>query len=325
MLDTEYRLAAHRLATSYGERLLSSCAPSEPVSSNSPESGPLRVLLVEDNPGDARLVELMLGEELPQAYALTHAQSLSAALIALRGERFDAVLLDLGLPDADGADIVFEVQSLVPDMPLLVLSGSPDEELAMRLVQAGVQDFITKGQGDGQQLSRAVRYAIRRKQAEVRLRSLAQHDPLTGLANRALFEDRLDRAIARAKRSRTPLALIFLDLDRFKLINDTLGHDVGDGLLSAVGERLLDCVRESDTVARLGGDEFTVVLEDVKHTQGAVTVAEKILEAIEQPFSIDGSEIHTTTSVGIAMYPDCGEDATTLARTIHEWDSNRSH
>ena len=239
---------------------MSSSAPSEPVSTDSPETGPLRILLVEDNPGDARLVELMLGEELPQAYAITHAQSLKAALIALRRERFDAVLLDLGLPDADGTDTVYEVQSLVPDMPLVVLSGSPDEDLAMRLVQAGAQDFIAKGQGDGRQLSRAVRYAIRRKHAEVRLRSLAQHDPLTGLANRSLFEDRLDRAVARAKRSRTPLALMFLDLDRFKLINDTLGHDVGDGLLSAVGERLLDCVRESDTVARLGADEFTVIL-----------------------------------------------------------------
>ena len=245
----------------------------------------------------------------------THVDSLRGALAILGHQRFDAILLDLGLPDASGAQTVSEVQRTVPEMPLLVLSATEDDNLAMQLVQAGAQDFLIKGEADGQQLSRAVRYAIRRKHAEVELRCLAQKDPLTGLANRSLFEDRLDQAIIRANRTRTPLALMFLDLDRFKLINDTLGHAVGDRLLRTVGTRLLDCVRECDTVARLGGDEFTVILEDIKHSQGAITVAEKILSAIERPFRIADSEIHTTTSVGIAMYPDCGRDATALTRS----------
>jgi len=146
-----------------------------------------------------------------------------------------------------------------------------------------------------------------RKQAEKRLVQLANYDSLTGLPNRTLFRDRLTHAVAQANRKNRLVALLFLDLDRFKMINDSLGHHAGDKLLQAVSERLLANAREEDTVARLGGDEFTVILEDITNTEDATIVARKILEVMGKPFYLDGHEVFVTTSIGIAIFPLDGQ------------------
>jgi len=138
---------------------------------------------------------------------------------------------------------------------------------------------------------------------------------LTGLPNRLLFRDRISVALARARRSRRAVAVMFLDLDQFKLVNDTLGHTVGDGLLQAAAERLVSCVRGDDTVARMGGDEFTILLSDLADTRAAATVAQKILDSISRPIEVDGHELFVTTSIGIAIFPDDGMDAETLLKT----------
>ncbi|WP_051181734.1 EAL domain-containing protein [Thermithiobacillus tepidarius DSM 3134] len=153
-----------------------------------------------------------------------------------------------------------------------------------------------------------------RKQAEAHIRHLAHHDGLTGLPNRLLFQDRLQQGIARAKRSEQMLALLFLDLDHFKLINDTLGHHVGDLLLQAVAERLRSCVREGDTVARLGGDEFTVILPDMSQVRDAALVARKILEALSRPFQLGERKVFVTSSVGITFYPEDGQSTDDLLK-----------
>ena len=146
------------------------------------------------------------------------------------------------------------------------------------------------------------------RDSQSHLYRLAHHDTLTGLPNRLLFRDRLTQAISKAERNRTGLAILFLDLDRFKIINDTLGHDVGDDLLVEVAERLQRQCRQSDTVARLGGDEFVFVLEAVSNRKDAAVVAEKIMAALTQPVHIKGHELTISTSIGIALYPeDCGE------------------
>ncbi len=150
------------------------------------------------------------------------------------------------------------------------------------------------------------------KKAEKHLQHLAHFDPLTKLPNRLLFRDRLQRAVVEADRRHNMVALMLLDLDRFKVINDTLGHGAGDKLLIAVAERLQYCVRKSDTVARLGGDEFTVVLPEVGSNHGASNVARKIVEALSLPFSLDGREVHITTSIGITLYPTDGIQADRL-------------
>jgi diguanylate cyclase (GGDEF)-like protein/PAS domain S-box-containing protein len=154
-----------------------------------------------------------------------------------------------------------------------------------------------------------------RKQLEQKLADMATHDPLTGLPNRLLLSDRLTVGLAQAQRNDTRLAVMMLDLDRFKTVNDTFGHIVGDELLRAAGERLIALVRKSDTVARMGGDEFVVLLPQIAKTEDAVRVAQKILEVFRKPFVLGSYQIRITTSVGIAIYPEDGEDIETLFRS----------
>jgi diguanylate cyclase (GGDEF)-like protein len=152
------------------------------------------------------------------------------------------------------------------------------------------------------------------KEIAARIEYLAQHDTLTGLPNRSLFYDRLRQALAQAKRNAQMSALMFIDLDRFKRVNDTLGHHVGDLLLQSVAQRIKDCVRESDTVARLAGDEFTVLLPQVEKHQDAAAVAEKIVAALTEPFQLDGHEVHSGGSIGIAIYPEDASDSEALIK-----------
>jgi diguanylate cyclase (GGDEF)-like protein/PAS domain S-box-containing protein len=153
-----------------------------------------------------------------------------------------------------------------------------------------------------------------RKAAQEQVEYQAYHDVLTGLPNRLLFRDRIGVALAHARRSRRAVAVMFLDLDQFKLVNDTLGHTVGDGLLQAAAERLVSCVRGDDTVARMGGDEFTILLSDLPDTRAAATVAQKVIDSISQPIDVDGHELFITTSIGISIFPDDGMDAETLLK-----------
>jgi diguanylate cyclase (GGDEF)-like protein/PAS domain S-box-containing protein len=153
-----------------------------------------------------------------------------------------------------------------------------------------------------------------RKRAEEQIEFHAYHDVLTNLPNRKLFTDRLTHTLSRARRSGKPLAVMFVDLDHFKSINDTLGHEAGDELLLQMARRLRDNVRDDDTVARLGGDEFTIILSELRHPEDAISVAEKLIKAVEQPLTISGTSIEVSASIGIALYPDDGADAESLLR-----------
>lgn len=157
-------------------------------------------------------------------------------------------------------------------------------------------------------VSTQIATAIERKQAELSLQHSAGHDPLTDLPNRELFHDRLQSALRLAERNKTPLTLLYLDLDRFKQINDTLGHHIGDLLLQEAARRLCKCVRRSDTVGRIGGDEFLVLLNNIKLPEHALLVAEKICADLNQPFDLAGQWLHITPSIGIARYPEHGND-----------------
>jgi diguanylate cyclase (GGDEF)-like protein len=162
---------------------------------------------------------------------------------------------------------------------------------------------------------RELRYEVAKlKRTEEAIKQLAYHDSLTGLPNRRLFNDRLDVAIAYAQRNRHKLAMLLLDLDQFKDVNDTLGHSVGDKLLKAVSERLINILRKSDTVARMGGDEFMLMLPEMALEEDAAKVAAKILNAFQDPFVFEGYELRITTSIGIAIYPHDGEDSDTLVK-----------
>lgn len=155
---------------------------------------------------------------------------------------------------------------------------------------------------------------IERRRAEEKLKHLAHHDALTGLPNRQLFLDRLGTEVARARRGSLPLGVMFMDLDKFKAVNDTLGHEVGDGLLIEVSRRLQETLRTADTVARLGGDEFTVILTTIAKEKDAEIVARKIIEVLQEPFIIQGAECRIGSSIGISFFPDDGEEPDVLLK-----------
>lgn len=263
----------------------------------------IKVLLVEDNDVDAQLTQDLLSEWSNEEFQVSRVKTLGEGLTYLSRDRFDAVLLDLSLPDAFGLPTVRQIHDTSPTIPVVVLSGVSDQSLALQAVQQGAQDYLVKGQGHPELLARAVRYAIERKRTEERLTYLAQYDHLTGLVNRSLFRDRLVQAMARSKRMHQPIGLMLLDLDRFKAVNDTYGHDIGDELLKAVSERLKTCVREVDTVARMGGDEFTIILEGVSSDENILVVAKRITESIATIFELQGHHISVGVSIGITIYP----------------------
>jgi len=284
--------------------------PACPIGRN----GILRILLIEDNPADARLVREMLAEAGPRRTKVVEAARLGDGLRRLGDEQFDAVLIDLALPDSRGLDTLATVRAQASDVPLVVMTGLGDEQVAARALREGAQDYLVKGEFGGDLLLRAVGHAIERARSGRLDRYLAEHDPLTGLPNRIRFEDRSNQAVEHARRNGLTFAVLFIDLDHFKQVNDILGHGVGDDLLVEVAARLRSCVRSSDTVARVGGDEFTVLLPDVNRVQDAGMVADKIRQVLGLPFFFNGREVPVSVSIGVSLYPKDGEEAKTLVR-----------
>ena len=406
-------------------------------------------LLIEDNPGDARLLREMFNEQGSRNTELTIVRSMAEAERYLSDHAVDIILLDLGLPDVQGVAAVRRAHAAAPRTPLVVLTGLDDEFLAAQALQQGAQDYIVKSQidtyGTTRGLLRSLRYAVGRKtledalfvekeRAQVTLNSIgdavacmdaagkltflnlvaekltgwtlqeaagrpmpevfrildtanqevipnpmdsaiqgdqtvhlpansilvrrdgfeipiedsaapihdgegrpagavivfrdvsvaramalqlahsAEHDFLTGLPNRMLLNDRISQAIVLAARHNKHVAVLFLDLDGFKHINDSLGHPVGDKLLQSIATRLVDCVRASDTVSRQGGDEFVVLLSEVELSEDAAITARRMLHAVSRPHSIDQHDLHVTTSIGVSVYPEDGLDAETLTK-----------
>ncbi len=274
----------------------------------------VRVLLVEDNAGDARLLREMFGKESPDRFEMTHVPNMRDAILQLAKGATDVFLLDLGLPDAYGLESVRRAHAAAPGVPLIVLTGLDDEALASEAVKEGAQDYLIKGQVENRALPRALRHAIESHRIRVNTEFIAQHDAVTNLPNRLVLYDRVTQAIRLSRRRKTVTGIIFLDLDRFKYINDSLGHAIGDRLLQSVAGRLLASVRDSDTVTRQGGDEFVILLSELAHQQDAAKSADKILLALAAPHFIGGHELHIDGSIGISVYPPDGEDAETLIK-----------
>ncbi len=403
------------------------------------------ILLIEDNPGDARLIREMFNEQGSQSIDLTIVDCMKDAEKHLAERPVDIILLDLGLPDVQGLEAVRRAHAAASHIPLVVLSGLNDESLAVQTLQQGAQDYLIKGQFEPRDALRALRYAVERKVIEEKLfdekeraqvtlncigdavictdlkgnitflnmvaerltgwslieaagkpmaeafqivdaitrrttpnpmeksvvqdragnlpnncilirrdgrevniedsvapihdregnvtgsvlvfrdvsaaRALAdqlahaaEHDSLTGLPNRSLLNDRLEQAIAMAGRLHSKVAVLFLDLDGFKHINDSLGHSTGDKLLQCVAARLRDCVRAPDTVSRQGGDEFVILLQGVRKAEDAIIAANRILEAVAIPHFVEHRELHVTTSIGVSLYPGDGQNAETLIK-----------
>lgn len=280
------------------------------------------ILLVEDNPDDAVLINHLL-ESMPTESAQTRvANRLSEALTLMATEPPQLVLLDLGLPDTEGLQGLTQLLRAAPDVPIVVVTGEGDEELAVAAVRAGAQDFLVKGKLDAASLSRVMRQSVERHRrlqdmgAALLLQQFrATHDELTGLPNRVLFRDRLMHAIECAMRERRRLAVVYMDLDGFKPVNDTLGHAAGDELLVQFAAHLGDCLRRCDTIARLGGDEFGLLLEDVRTRRTVADVIEQARAAFNEPIPVHGQPCAINFSAGIAVFPEDGLDADRLLRS----------
>ncbi len=268
-----------------------------------------QALLVEDNADDVLMLKATLARNNVTSLDVTRVACLADAVAALQQRSFDVVLLDLNLPDASGRVCVEGIQRADPGVPIVVLSGQSDEDYAVEILNRGVQDYLVKWEGDARIIMRAIRYAIERKRVEIELKHLASYDSLTGVPNRQYFQDQLQRAVNRARRSGSKLGLLFVDLDRFKTVNDTLGHGVGDSLLKAVVGRLQSSIRAGDLFARLGGDEFAMLIEDIRSPLELEALACKLLESFTKPFETDGRMITVTASIGIAVFPTDNGDA----------------
>ncbi len=303
---------ASRMAT--GEAEVPPPSPARPLPSLTEGRAPLKVLLVEDSASDIRLVRELLAEAGQSHIEIATAGTVRQAFDLLGAQTFEAILLDLSLPDSQDLEGLATLHGRATGVPIVVMTGLKDEAAAARALRQGAQDYLVKGWFDGDSLARAVGHAIERSRSGRFLEYLAHHDVLTELPNRTLLEDRLAHALEHARRYRQGLAVLFLDLDHFKTVNDTLGHAVGDRLLQAVAARLCGCVRASDTVGRVGGDEFTILLPEISRPEDITMVAGKIKEGFQSPFAVDGRELSLSASIGASLFPNDGEDAESLLK-----------
>ena len=267
-----------------------------------------RVLLVEDNPGDARLIREMLADDPVNQFNLTQSGDLENAADDLEKQSFDVILLDLSLPDSQGENTFTRINTLVPDLPIVILTGNDDQQAAFSAIGLGAQDYLVKGSFQDGLLSRAILYAIERKRLQNMISHLALHDALTNLPNRRLLMEHLVRDLESCKRANTHLAVLVLDLDNFKHINDEYGHHVGDQVLIKVANRLQYLLRKCDVIARIGGDEFVIPVPNIQSAEQAQFVASKIIEAFKEPFQIENARIAVSFSIGIALFPENGDD-----------------
>jgi diguanylate cyclase len=275
----------------------------------------VRVLVVEDNPADEQLIRLALSEDPYQNFAVTAARTLGGALELAQTLPYDAILLDVHLPDSSGLANVKTLAMAVPRTPILVITGLDDDSLSIQVCENGAQDYIIKGDHERLALSRAIRSAMARKRFEALLAEQAYFDSLTGLANRGLFHDRLKQALARASRTDKRLAVVFVDLDKFKAVNDNFGHKMGDDVLRAIGEALRGAVRQTDTVARMGGDEFTVLIEPLNDSADAYGIAQKVLDAVHEAIKLPSASVQLTASIGVVLFPDHARNADSLVES----------
>jgi diguanylate cyclase len=262
-----------------------------------------RVLLVEDDEDDYVLTRELLADAFGAAIELQWVPTWDEALTVIAQARHDICLVDYRLGERNGLELVREAIELGSVAPFIVLTGQGNREIDLEAMRTGAADYLAKGEMTAPLLDRAIRYAIERHRAERRLAEMARFDQLTGLANRVLFRDYLIKTLARADRHHQLVAVMLLDLDRFKTINDTHGHEAGDVLLKQMAHRLKSSVRESDLVARLGGDEFTVVMDGLSDPGVIAGFAARLLEVIRQPVPLGRCEVVTSASIGISVYP----------------------
>lgn len=277
----------------------------------------MRLLLVDDDELDRMaVVRVLRNPKLVKD--IVHANTAVRALKLFDESTFDIVLLDYRLPDMECLDVLSQItQHTDKHAAVVILTGMEDNEIIEKnCIFAGAQDFLLKKELSERHLTKALihaqaRHALASKLIDThkRLKYLAENDPMTGLSNRYYFEEHLRGAIQRAHRLNFQLGLVYLDIDNFKLINDSLGHDSGDQLLQIIAQRLLEVVREGDVVCRLGGDEFAIIVHDLETETSVGALAQRVIERVREPILLNNVEQFITCSIGIATYPRCATTA----------------
>jgi diguanylate cyclase (GGDEF)-like protein len=256
------------------------------------------VLHVEDSDDFAALVGALMEES---EFEMHHTRTLAEGEQAASQASYACAFVDLELPDARGLQAVMGLRSVAPGLPLVVLSGQETSTAPVKAVLLGAQDWVGKHEVTSERLVQAVQLAIARQDTQSRAVWLAAHDDVTGLPNRALALEHLTRALGRASRRPTQVAVLFCDLDRFKTINDELGHAAGDSLLAMVAHRMITSVRPGDVVGRWGGDEFVIIAEGIEDPEQAIAIGERIRSDVNKPIALHNAEHVPVVTAGIAL------------------------
>lgn len=273
-----------------------------------------RFLIVEDAPFLAERLEEMLARDTTAASDVTIARSVDEATAHLSSGDFDICFLDAQIGGTDSLNILTDVAVSSLLTAVIYFTDTADRRLAYEALKLGVDDLLVKSKFDRFDLEKSVAYALYRKFRQVELQKSTLKDALTGIGNRVLFQEQLKTTIARAERDGDQVGVLYLDIDGFKPVNDTFGHAMGDKLLQAISERLVERTRSSDVVARIGGDEFAAVLVKMDDRDALNLVARNIENAIAAAYEIDSETINIGASVGTALFPEDGNDMTTLIR-----------
>jgi diguanylate cyclase (GGDEF)-like protein len=265
-------------------------------------SDAVRVLLVEDNRGDARLAQIALGEMARIRTDVVAVTCLAEAIVALNAAPHDIVLLDLSLPDSFGIATLVRLRAETPDVPVIVLTGQDDDDVSLAAMEAGAQDYIEKSRLDPGTLTRAIRYARERHRLLAELRQLVVVDELTGVYNRRGFVSLADHHFALTNRTGGTLSLLYIDLDDMKRINDTHGHHEGDHALRTTADILMRTFRFTDVIGRLGGDEFCVLLTPSGGETDAEVAVERLDAHVDEVNESEALVFELSLSSGVARY-----------------------
>jgi two-component system cell cycle response regulator len=299
--------------------------PASPGSPTAASSEHVRVLLVDDDESIALLVRSHLGKLKPVRYKLEWRGTASAGLDALLSERWDACLLDYHIGDESGFDVLRTALQRNVTTPIIMFTSGAGTDVDLATVRAGAADYLLKTELSPSVLSRTIRYAIERSRLLNEMRALARHDHLTGLLTRREMDRVLDEELVRSHRYGHPVALILIDLDHFKQVNDTNGHVSGDAALRAVAAVVSHCARDTDRAARYGGDELAVLLPETDHV-GACVLAERVRAKVSAvgvapptDALVASGPIPLTLSIGVAALP--GSTASTPSEFIARADA----
>ncbi len=279
---------------------------------SNPSATPItKIIIADDDPSIVLLLKHIL---LSEGYNVTEAKTGNEVIEHCKETYFDLAILDIVMPDMNGIDACRFIRNQLTESPPVLMITSLDDDVSIdQAFSAGATDYITKPI-NWSVFKNRVKRLIEAEKARKTVKKLEYHDHLTGLPNRTLLMDRLELSTYRAKRNKTHVALIMIDIDNFKLINETLGHDNGDMLLQSVAKRLQKDLRETDTLSRTDGDEFSIIIENIEHAESVALIVKNLSRLLEHTITLADQSIHIKASIGIALYPQDGDDIGTLLR-----------